>query len=136
MNRINSSYIFLILNLSLYQFIKASGRHKYVSAHCMVELGDLKNFKVQKKHSHFFLNTILTCRLPTGFWVPQMVMLHKLHTSFRFFSDVERLNKKKIKKKLRIISRFFIGLVSNAYDDCCLAIVNPIQFQLCRVTDF
>jgi len=38
----NKLVLYFLSHLSLYQFIKASGRHKYVVAHCVHELGDLK----------------------------------------------------------------------------------------------
>lgn len=137
MNRINSSYIF---NLTCH-YISSSKRQEDTNTSwpivCTNQVTS-KNFKVKKKkttNTFLFEFTILACRLPSGFWVPQMVMLHKLHTSFHvFFSpDVERLNKKYLGKgRSRSISAPI--LYWTRVDR--LAIVNPFQFQLCPVTDF
>lgn len=48
MNRINSSYIF---DLTCHYICSpVSGRHKYVLAHCMHKLGDLKKMFKKKKN--------------------------------------------------------------------------------------
>jgi hypothetical protein len=66
----------------------------------MHKLGDLKKFFFKdKKRTHLILYSILACRLPTGFWVPQMVMLYKLHTASAFFFSGIRYKAQQEKKK-------------------------------------